>query len=553
MTTAALYARVSSEQQREEQTIGSQLAALKAHATEVGLKVPPDWIFADEGYSGASLVRPALEKLRDLATQVHVEVILCYSPDRLARKYAFQALLIDEFTRAGTAVRFVKGPKADTPEDELLLQFQGMIAEYERAQIVERSRRGKLHRARCGMVNVLSNAPYGYRYVRKSDHAEARYEIVEEQAEVVRAIFKRYTEDQVAIGVLARWLTAQGTRSATGRSRWERTAIWGMLRNPAYCGRAAFGKTMESDGQAKVVRSARLRKGGWAGHKIVRDRPRDQWIEIPVPAIVSEDVFELASRRLQENRRFAARRTKEPTLLQGLLVCESCGYAYYRTAAVRTTARKIYYYRCIGSDNFRFETGRVCQSQPIRQDYLDEVVWKHATQLLSDPTIIRRELDRRLEELRSTSPVTREKSRLERELAKATASVGRLLQGYQEGLLTIEELRTRMPDVRRREATLREQLTALEGQRIDQERCLKLAENLDSFRARLRDAAATSTIQDRQRIVRLVIREVLVGAERVTIRHCIPTPRPPAGSEPMPAFLLCGRRDLSADEQRLSQ
>ena len=109
---------------------------------------------------------------------VGVEVVLCFSPDRLARKFAYQALLIEEFTRAGTRVEFVKGPRGDTPEDQLLVQFQGMFAEYEKAQIMERYRRGKAHRARAGSINVLSGAPFGYRYVRKSDHAGAAYQVV---------------------------------------------------------------------------------------------------------------------------------------------------------------------------------------------------------------------------------------------------------------------------------------------------------------------------------------------------------------------------------------
>ena len=132
MTTAAIYARVSSARQKEEQTIGSQTAALTEAAERWGLDVPPEWVFEDEGYSGATLIRPPLERLRDLAAQVPVDVVICYSPDRLARKYAYQALLIDEFHRVGSEVRFVKARKAETPEDELLLQFQGMIAEYER-------------------------------------------------------------------------------------------------------------------------------------------------------------------------------------------------------------------------------------------------------------------------------------------------------------------------------------------------------------------------------------------------------------------------------------
>jgi site-specific DNA recombinase len=166
MTSVAMYARVSSERQKKDETIGSQTAALRAHAQALGLEVVEEWVFQDEGHSGATLIRPALERLRDLVAGVGVDVVLCYSPDRLARKFAYQALLIEEFARAGTRVQFVNGPRGDSPEDQLLVQFQGMFAEYEKAQIIERYRRGKAHRARTGSVNVLSGAPFGYRYRR---------------------------------------------------------------------------------------------------------------------------------------------------------------------------------------------------------------------------------------------------------------------------------------------------------------------------------------------------------------------------------------------------
>ena len=155
MTSAAIYARVSSARQKKDQTIGSQTQALRAHAAQNRLEVPADWVFEDEGHSGATLIRPALEALRDLAAQGLVDVVLCYSPDRLARKFAYQALLIEEFARAGAKVEFVNGPRGDSPEDQLLIQFQGMFAEYEKAQLMERYRRGKAYRARSGSVNVL--------------------------------------------------------------------------------------------------------------------------------------------------------------------------------------------------------------------------------------------------------------------------------------------------------------------------------------------------------------------------------------------------------------
>jgi site-specific DNA recombinase len=174
MATAAIYARVSSARQAKDETIASQTLALREHARAQGLDVPEEWVFEDAGHSGATLVRPGLEQLRDLAAQGAVDVVLVYSPDRLARKFAYQALLIEEFARSGVAVRFVKGPRGDSPEDQLMVQFQGMFAEYEKAQLAERYRRGKAYRAKTGSVNVLSGAPFGYRYIRKTPDCGAR-------------------------------------------------------------------------------------------------------------------------------------------------------------------------------------------------------------------------------------------------------------------------------------------------------------------------------------------------------------------------------------------
>ena len=182
MASVAIYARVSSARQKKDQTIGSQTAALRAHAAKLHLELPAEWVFEDEGHSGATLVRPALERLRDLVAEVGVDVVLCYAPDRLARKFAWQVLLIEEFARAGTRVEFVRGPRGDSPEDQLLVQFQGMFAEYEKAQLMERYRRGKTYRARAGSVNVLGGAPFGYRYLRKTPEHGAGYEIVEHEA-----------------------------------------------------------------------------------------------------------------------------------------------------------------------------------------------------------------------------------------------------------------------------------------------------------------------------------------------------------------------------------
>jgi site-specific DNA recombinase len=541
----ALYARVSSQQQKEEHTIGSQVAALRDHAAAEGYVVAEEWIFLDEGYSGATLLRPGLEALRDLAGQGQLEAVLVYSPDRLARKYAYQVLLVEELGRSGVEVIFLKSPRGESPEDALLLQFQGMIAEYERAQIAERTRRGKIHRARSGDVGVLSGAPYGYRYIRKSDSRAAYYEIIESQAQVVRDIFRLYTREGFSIGRVSRHLSAEGIPTHTGKARWDRSTIWGMLRNPAYVGRAGFAKTQAVDRPIKPSRRSRRRKGpGARGARV--DRSPEQWIEIAVPPIVDETTFSLAAEQLESNKRFAGRRTKEPSLLQGLLVCQHCGYAYYRTST-RTSKRKLYYYRCLGSD-YRWEHGRVCSNTPVRQDYLDELVWKAVVELLADPALVRQELSRRLTERRS-SPSKKQKEQLQRELARHEKASSRLIEAYQEELITIDELRGRIAELRKRINAARAQTDAIDAHIQDEETYLRLSENLDTFLAGLHKRAQTLSVEERQRVLRQVVKEIHVGRDRVTIKHSIP-PSDGGSATSYPLCLGSHRRPLHAAYRR---
>jgi site-specific DNA recombinase len=558
MTSAAIYARVSSARQKKDQTIGSQTAALREHATSSGLEVPEDWVFEDEGHSGATLVRPGLEALRDLAAQGCLDVVLVYSPDRLARKFAYQALLIEEFARAGVRVEFVKnGARGDSPEDQLLVQFQGMFAEYEKAQLMERYRRGKAHRARTGSVNVLSGAPFGYRYLRKTDLAGAVYEIVEAEAALVAELFRRYADDGVSIADLARWLTAQGVPTRTGKHRWDRSVVWGMLRNPAYAGTAVFGKTMAVHEPAGLNRVARLQ--GRSTPRAIKtvDRPREEWTGIAVPAVVTAETFDRVQQRLADNKRFAARNTKVPSLLQGLAACTACGYAYYRGHTTTTAGNKIYYYRCLGSDNYRYQGGRVCRNQPVRADYLDTVVWDHITSLLADPALIRAEIDKRLERARTSDPVTSQRHRLETAVAKAATAITAMIEALAEQLITIDELRARMPHLRAREANLRSQIDALDAQAADRDAYLKLADNLEGFLSRLRDSAATTTVQDRQKVLRLLVKDILIGPETITIRHRIPahpngsaarqtTPQPDTEGDHAPDYPLRWGREHAA-------
>jgi site-specific DNA recombinase len=389
---------------------------------------------------------------------------------------------------------------------------------------------------------VLSGAPFGYRYVRKTEHTGAVYEIVDHEAALVVELFRRYTDDGAAIAELARWLTSSGVPTRTGRSRWDRSVVWGMLRNPAYTGRAVFGKTAVLHEPAGLNRIARLQGRTTPRPSKTVDQRRKDGIEIAVPAIVSKDTFERAAQRLADNKRFATRNSTTPSLLQGLAACAGCGYGYYRTST-RTTNKTIYYYRCLGSDDYRYEGGRVCENKPVRADYLDTVVWAHITTLLADPQLIRAEIDKRLAIARTADPVTRERTRLQTALNKASATITRMIEAYGEQLITIDEMRTRMPDLRAREAHLHNQIEALDTQIADRQAYLALANDLETFLSQLHRQTTTSTTEERRRVLRLLVKDVLIGPEKVTVRHRIPI-RPRDASQHDP-----GDTDTESDQQ----
>jgi site-specific DNA recombinase len=250
---AAIYARVSSEQQAKANTIASQVAALKERLKADGFVLDEESCFIDEGHSGGTLVRPALERLRDVAYAGGIDRLYVHSPDRLARKYAYQVLLVDELRRHGVEIIFLNHSLGTTPEEDLLLQVQGMIAEYERAKILERSRRGKRHAARRGAVSVLSGAPYGYSYISRDEGGgEAHYQVVFEEARIVKQIFEWVGRDGLTIAEVCRRLQRQKIRTRTGKTYWDRTTIWAMLKNPAYSNSRRSRKPVKTGGTAEA-------------------------------------------------------------------------------------------------------------------------------------------------------------------------------------------------------------------------------------------------------------------------------------------------------------
>lgn len=389
---AAIYARVSSEQQAAAHTIESQLSALSERAHADGLLVPQERQFLDDGYSGATLVRPAMDRLRDLAAVGGVDRIYVHSPDRLARNYAYQVLLVDEWRRAGVEIVFLNRSLGKSPEDDLLLQVQGIVSEYERAKIMERSRRGKKHTAQRGSLNVMSNAPFGYRYITVHDGGgEARFEAIAEQAGVVTDIFKWVGQERCSLGEVCRRLQSSGRITATGKHVWSRQTVWHILQNPVYKGTAAYGKTHMMPRSRKSRQ--RPPKGRSAERRVSNSAvavDQKEWVFIPAPAIVDKALFNAAQDQLRENRsraRLGLRRLGH--LLQGFTCCALCGYAFYgKTTHQRGKGHLLMdfrYYRCSGADPYRFGGERICSNTQIRAESLETKIWDTVCKILKNP------------------------------------------------------------------------------------------------------------------------------------------------------------------------
>jgi site-specific DNA recombinase len=519
-TQAALYARVSSAHQAEAHTVASQVVALRERIAADGLPLPEALQFIDEGYSGATLVRPALERLRDVTAAGAVDRLYVHSPDRLARKYAYQVLLVDEFQRAGVEVIFLNRELGRNPEDDLLLQVQGMMAEYERAKIIERHRRGKLHAARAGTVNVLSGAPYGYRYIPKYEgQGQARYEAVPDEARVVRQVFDWVGRDRLTIGEVCRRLTQAGEVTRTGKTIWDRSVVWGMLKNPAYRGMAAFGKTQQGPLRPRL-RAQRGRPPQPRRAVSARDVPQPEWITMPVPASVAPEVFAAVQEQLRDNQRHARQSRRGALyLLQGLVQCQHCGYAYYgkrlSPSARKGRPRAYAYYRCLGTDAYRFGGERVCQNTQVRTDLLDLAVWQEIGTLLANPGRLAEEYQRRLHPDSSTkrTPLTT----LEAQLGKLRQGLARLIDSYTDALIEKHEFEPRITRLRQRIAHVeaqRQQLAEEDALDID----LRLIiGRLEDFAAQVQEGLAEADWSRQREMIRALVKRVEVAHDQVKV------------------------------------
>jgi site-specific DNA recombinase len=523
----ALYARVSTERQEREQTIESQLSLLRAWAEAGGHPARPEHVFTDDGYSGSRLDRPGLDRLRDAAQDGDVTLVAVITPDRLARKYVYQVLLLEEFRRLGVEVVFVQRPIGDDPNEQLLLQIQGAVAEYERALLGERFRRGRLQKARAGHVHT-SRAPYGYRYLPKRDGVPGWLEIDEAEAELVRLMYGWLVDERLTLRQVLKRLNFGPWLPRSGRKPWSAAVVHHILADPVYAG-TAYGNRYHMVPPQKP----RGPRGPRTPDATCRQlRPREEWIPISVPAIVGEALYQRAQEQLARNALLSWRRnTRHPYLLRCLLSCGTCGLAMFgRTYEAAATRPRRQYYSCRGKDCVVRATERACPRRPAKAAELDAAVWDHVCGLLQEPARLVAQFQS-FAQLASQGDqrAEAEQRRLTARLERLGREERRLIDAYQAEVLSLEELAERRQLLAHRRRGLQDQREQAEQLRRQQARAEEMLTSLTAFCARVKDRLAEATFAERQALLQLLIERIIVGDQTLEIRHVLPLgPAPPS-------------------------
>ncbi|MDP1814566.1 MAG: recombinase family protein, partial [Leadbetterella sp.] len=330
-------------------------------------------------------------------------------------------------------------------------------AEYERAQIAERSRRGKIYRAKQGSISVISKAPFGFDYIKKNQNEPARYEVNSQHSKTIKKIYSYYVHDRLSIGTICSTLSLEGLSPPKGGKIWHPSTIRDILRNPAYIGTAYFGKTEHSEGiKGRIYRvNGKKRDKAMVARK---SRPNNEWIPVTVPKIIDEDIFTVANQLLDKNKETSSRNTREPSLLQGMIICGECGHPFYKK--LRSVKPKKSTYYCCSN---RLKGGN-CKMVSCRQDLLDNSIWDELIELLKNPELLEHEITRRASESEEIVKSQRKRQEIERDILRINSAKDKLLDAYQEGeCLLLDELKIRIKELNRQKGKLENELKSLEG------------------------------------------------------------------------------------------
>ena len=511
----AVYARVSTTRQAQAQGIEQQLDRLRGVAAERGWELDDQHVYRDDGYSGARIGRPGLDRLRDHAGLAELDVVLVTAPDRLARNYVHQVLLIDELAGHGCQVEFLDRPMSADPHDQLLLQIRGAVAEYERTLIAERMRRGRQAKLRAGTLLPWTTPPFGYRLDPDRPRLASAARVEPGEAVLVAQLFDWYLEPQATVYRLARRLTDLGVATPRGGPRWNTASVRGILRNPSYAGRALSNRTQVAPARGR--KSAMLPAGPGVSHA---PRPEEDWIAVPVPAIVSEETFAQVQAKLDANQQGAARNTRHEYLLRALISCGACRLG----CTGRQTAAGYRYYLCRGrTDPLRVAQGQRCTARYIPAGQLDELVWADLCALLTDPAQVTRALARAQGGAWLPQELQARQATIGRALGQLDRQQQRLLDAYLAEVITLPELERKRQDLDRGRDTLlaqQRQLDAAARQRLE---LGAVADGIEAFCQTVRAGLATATFEQRRLLAELLIDRVVVTDGEAEIRYVLPT------------------------------
>ncbi len=452
----AIYGRNSTEKQEQEGTIESQLEALRSFAKKNNYTIYNEYL--DEGYSGELLDRPALDRLRDDAKKKLFEAVLVHSPDRLSRKYIYLGILEEELKKSGVNFIFLNRPDAkDTPEDNLLNGVQGLIAEYEKAKILERTRRGKMHKARSNIL-VTSIAPYGYQYIKvnKATNIFGHYEVNLVEAKVVKLIFDMFLNKRLSVRGLIKELTHRGINPRQGK-HWQQSSLHRILRNETYVGIAYYNKHMRIEPKNRDNSKYHRTK-----NTSLAIRPKELWIPITLPdtlKIIDKKTFNAAQEQLKRNSEIYPRESKYEYLLRGLIKCGECDSPFKG----EPSHGKLFY-RC-GNRHRTFPLPRTCNARTVGADELDNIVWNKFCEAMKNPHLINEQIAKLKEkEDKNKSVRLRDIKVVEAELNNTTTEENRLLDAYREHIISMEQLKEQMAKIQEKRKTLEQEKQALNKQ-----------------------------------------------------------------------------------------
>jgi site-specific DNA recombinase len=508
----AIYARVSSETQAKDGTIDSQIEALRDYAKTHGLTIIRE--FLDDGYSGTNLDRPGLDQLRDFTQEGLIEGILILSPDRLSRKQTNQIILMEEFKKRNIQVIFTNQQFGDSPEDQLMLQIQGSLAEYERAKILDRTRRGTKHAVRKGQV-LGANAPFGFRFIHKADKTPAHWEINPQEAEIVRKIYNLYLGEGLKGVAIAKRLEEEGIPSRSGYSRWWPSVVFSILKSPTYTGIAYMYKTKG----AEPKKSPKLKQYRRSKNSSKQSCPQEDWISIPVERIIDQKTWEAAQTRIKQNVMHSKRNnTKNDYLLRGLVVCGLCG-----SMASGRVSNRYSYYDCNTKKNWKITGKHHEEKIAINRRVLDQKVWEGLTGLLDDPEKLHAQLQARLEKKNFTPALVSPSSdKTEKELEKLNYQERRIVDAYRESVITLEELKQQKATLASNRKVLEAKIKAAQNHLESSRQPEITMEMLGDVSARYHRVMAKADFEKKQKITNLLVNSVTLFPNRAVVAGIIP-------------------------------